>query len=32
MYTDWELNANYLLYEELLEGMQVSLEGFVYQG
>ncbi len=32
MYTDWELNANYLLYEDLLEGMQVSLEGFVYQG
>ncbi|HNB21475.1 MAG TPA: ATP-grasp domain-containing protein [Candidatus Melainabacteria bacterium] len=32
LYTDWELNANYLLYEELLEGHQVSLEGFVYRG
>ncbi|MCC6980779.1 MAG: ATP-grasp domain-containing protein [Candidatus Melainabacteria bacterium] len=31
-FTDWELNANYLLYEELLEGKQVSLEGFVYKG
>lgn len=32
MYTDWEFNANYLLYEDLLEGMQVSLEGFVFRG
>lgn len=32
LYTDWELNANYLLYEELLSGHQVSLEGFVYKG
>ncbi len=32
LHTDWELNANYLLYEDLLEGKQVSLEGFVYQG
>lgn len=32
LHTDWELNANYLLYEELLEGHQVSLEGFVYRG
>ncbi|MBX9950328.1 MAG: ATP-grasp domain-containing protein [Candidatus Obscuribacterales bacterium] len=32
LYTDWELNANYLIYEELLEGHQVSLEGFVYRG
>ncbi len=31
-FTDWELDANYLLYEELLEGKQVSLEGFVYKG
>lgn len=31
-YTDWPLNANYLLYEELLEGNQVSMEGFVFQG
>lgn len=31
-YTDWELDANYLLYEELLEGKQVSLEGFVCKG
>lgn len=31
-YTDWELNADYLLYESLLEGHQVSLEGFVYRG
>jgi len=32
LHTDWELNANYLLYEELLEGHQVSLEGYVYRG
>lgn len=32
LHTDWELNANYLLYEELLDGHQVSLEGFVYRG
>lgn len=31
-YTDWELDASYLLYEDLLEGEQVSLEGFVYNG
>lgn len=31
-YTTFELNANYLLAEELLQGQQVTLEGFVYQG
>jgi len=31
-YTDWELDASYLLYEDLLEGKQVSLEGFVSKG
>lgn len=31
-YTTWDLDASYLLYEELLEGAQVSLEGFVFDG
>jgi biotin carboxylase len=31
-YSDFEYNADYFLVEELLEGWQVSLEGFVYQG
>ncbi|MDZ4835572.1 MAG: ATP-grasp domain-containing protein [Candidatus Melainabacteria bacterium] len=30
-YSDFEHQANYFLVEELLEGWQVSLEGFVYQ-
>ncbi|MBC7998039.1 MAG: ATP-grasp domain-containing protein [Leptolyngbya sp.] len=30
--TNWDLDASYLLYEELLEGLQVSLEGFVFNG
>lgn len=31
-YSDFEFNADYFLLEELLEGWQVSLEGFVYRG
>jgi biotin carboxylase len=31
-YTDFPLNASYLLAEALLEGVQVSLEGYVFQG
>jgi len=29
-YTNFELNANYLLAEQLLEGQQITLEGYVY--
>ncbi len=31
-YTDFPLNASYLLAESLLEGTQVSLEGYVFDG
>jgi hypothetical protein len=31
-YSSFELNANYLLAETLLEGAQVTLEGYVYDG
>lgn len=31
-YGNFQYNANYFLVEELLEGWQVSLEGYVYQG
>ncbi|MDX6693850.1 MAG: hypothetical protein QOF02_1453 [Blastocatellia bacterium] len=31
-YTDYEHDASYLLAEALLEGEQVSLEGYVYRG
>jgi biotin carboxylase len=31
-YSDFEYNADYFLVEELLEGWQVSLEGFVFNG
>jgi biotin carboxylase len=31
-YTDFPLNASYLLAESLLEGTQVSLEGYVFEG
>lgn len=31
-YTDFPLNASYLLAESLLEGTQVSLEGYVFNG
>lgn len=30
-YTSFELSANYLLAEQLLEGIQVTIEGFVYK-
>jgi hypothetical protein len=31
-YTAYDLNANYLLAESLLEGMQVTLEGYSFNG
>lgn len=31
-YSDFKYNADYFIVEELLEGEQVSLEGFVYEG
>ncbi len=31
-YTPYDLDANYLLIEDSLQGMQVTLEGFVYKG
>ena len=31
-YTDYEHDASYLLAESFLEGMQVSLEGYVFRG
>jgi biotin carboxylase len=31
-YTNYERDASYLLAESLLEGVQVSLEGYVYRG
>lgn len=31
-YTDYERNASHLLAESLLEGVQVSLEGYVFRG
>lgn len=31
-YTDYQWNASHLLAESLLEGVQVSLEGYVFQG
>jgi biotin carboxylase len=31
-YTDFPMNASHLLAESLLEGVQVSLEGYVYRG
>lgn len=31
-YSEFELDVSYLLVESLLEGLQVSLEGYVYQG
>jgi biotin carboxylase len=31
-YTDFQLDASYLLAESLLEGAQVSLEGYVFEG
>lgn len=31
-YTDFPLNASHLLAESLLEGVQVSLEGYVFRG
>lgn len=31
-YTDYPLTGNYLLAETILEGNQVTLEGYVYQG
>ncbi len=31
-YSNFEHDANYLIVEELLEGWQVSLEGYVYKG
>ena len=31
-HTDYPLDASYLIVESLLEGLQVSLEGYVYRG